>query len=73
MQQSPLVGRWAHKLPKQNLRFLTEWEEIRNSENTCSLFSLSLTTQPVTPALGPDCLLSPGHSPQNLGKGGTTN
>lgn len=73
MQQSPLVGHWAHELPKQNLRFPTEWEEIRKSENTCSLLSLSLTTQPVTPALGPDFLLSPGHSPQTLGQGGTTN
>ena len=44
------MGYWARELPKQDLRFPTGWEEIREGQKTLALlFSLSLTSQPNKP------------------------
>lgn len=36
-QESLLVGHWVWELPKQDLGFSTEWEEIRESQKIPAL------------------------------------
>lgn len=60
------MGDWAQTLPKRDLCFPTGWGEIRE-------FTSYPDSQTDKTVLSVDFFLSPGHSPQTLGKGGTNN